>query len=293
MIEICVPATSANIGPGYDTLGLSLDLYNKVSFSKNSIEFEISGCEKRYCNQDNLIYKSFREAERILGLEAQNIKINIKSEIPVSRGLGSSAACVVSGVLGAYTVHDLDINTDEILKIATKIEGHPDNIAPCIYGGLTASFLDGDKIYTNKYNINNDFVFYAFIPDFELSTADSRRILPKEIKHSDAVYNLSRLPILINSLETGNMEAIKNSIKDKLHQPYREKLIYEVEEIKNIIKNQGDSAYYISGAGPTVMCISKNDKLDHVLKESVKTLKNKWSIKKLKIDCSGMKYRRI
>jgi len=292
MIEISVPATTANIGPGYDTLGLSLNLYNEVTFENHYKTFELMGCDKQFCNKENLIYKSFREAERILELKPTNVKINIKSKIPVSRGLGSSAACVVSGVLGAYGIHNKDIDKKEILEIATNIEGHPDNIAPCIYGGLTASFIDDDKIFTKKFNISNQLIFYAFIPNFKLSTSNSRMVLPEKINHVDAVYNLSRLPILISALESGNLETIKSSIKDRLHQPYREKLIDEVEEVKKIIKRQEDSVYYISGAGPTIMCISKNKELKNTFSKELQNLKNSWKIKRLITDNIGMKYRR-
>src|SRR6056297_2429809 len=142
MFEIKTPATSANIGPGFDTLGLALNKYNYVSFKIDKEKFKITGKDKRFLNEDNLIYKSFRETEKIYKKNPKNINIDIKSYIPQSRGLGSSASCVVSGVLGAMLIHDINITKKDILKIATKIEGHPDNVAPCIYGGLTASFAN-------------------------------------------------------------------------------------------------------------------------------------------------------
>jgi homoserine kinase len=293
MIEITTPATTANIGPGYDTLGISLKLYNKVVFTNGSIGFEITGCEKKFQNVDNLIYRSFRETEKILGLKNKNIKIDINSKIPVSRGLGSSAACVVSGVMGAFGIHKIKIEKEEILKISTKIEGHPDNIAPCIYGGLTASFVDEGQIYTDKYEVDSDLCFYALIPDFELSTSKSREVLPEKISHNDAVFNLSRLPILINALRTGDMLNLKAAIKDKLHQPYREKLIHEIGDVRKIIYKQKESVYYLSGAGPTIMCISKNKEMKKILSEELKSLKREWIIKKLTVDNKGVKYRRI
>jgi len=293
MIEITTPATTANIGPGYDTLGISLNLYNKIVFKNGNIDVNIIGCEKKFQNKENLIYRSFRETEKFLGLKNKNVDIVIDSNIPVSRGLGSSAACVVSGVIGAYGIHDLNINREEILEISTKIEGHPDNIAPCIYGGLTASFVDEEQIYTDKFEVNRDLFFYALIPNFELSTLKSREVLPKEVSHNDAVFNLSRLPILINSLKTGNMLNLKAAIKDRLHQPYREKLIHEIEDIRKIMYTQKEFVYYLSGAGPTIMCISKSKELAEIILKELKNLKKDWRIKKLTVDNEGVKYRRI
>ena len=150
MFEIKTPATSANIGPGFDTLGLTLNKYNYVNFKTDKNKFKITGNDSSILNEDNLIYKSFRETEKLYNKNPENINIDIKSHIPQSRGLGSSASCVISGVVGAMLVHNININKKHILNIATRIEGHPDNVAPCIYGGLTASFINHKNIYRSK-----------------------------------------------------------------------------------------------------------------------------------------------
>ncbi len=291
MFEIKTPATSANIGPGFDTLGLSFNKYNYVNFKKDKDLFKISGSDSRFLNEDNLIYRSFRETEKLFYKNPENINIDVKSCIPQSRGLGSSASCVVSGVVGAMLMHGININKKDILSIATTLEGHPDNVAPCIYGGLTASFTSNKYIYTEKYEVSKDIKFYAFVPDFELSTKDSRNILPYKVKHSDAVFNLSRIPFLIKGLIKGDMDLIKESIEDKLHQPYREKIVNEIDYIKDIIKNSGN-AYYLSGAGPTVMCISKNETFEEKFNKEILSLKKNWKILKLEVDNAGIIYRR-
>ncbi len=291
MFEIMTPATSANIGPGFDTLGLSLNKYNYVNFKKDKDLYRITGNDSRFLNEDNLIYKSFRETENLYNKNPENINIDVKSHIPQSRGLGSSASCVVSGVVGAMLVHGININKRNILNIATKIEGHPDNVAPCIYGGLIASFTNHRNIYTEKYEVSKEIKLYAFVPDFELSTKNSRNILPGKVKHSDAVFNISRIPFLIKGLIYGDIELIKESIEDRLHQPYREKIVSEIDYIKDIIKNS-QNAYYLSGAGPTVMCISNKENLEEKFNKEINGLKNNWKVLKLEVDNKGFRYRR-
>jgi len=292
MFRIKVPATSANIGPGFDTLGLALNKYNYVNFKTGNEKFKISGNINKFLDDNNLVYKSYRKTEKYFKKNPKNIHIEIESYIPFSRGLGSSAACAVSGVIGAMLIHNIKLNKKNILNIANEIEGHPDNAASCIYGGLTASLQSKDKIYTEKYKVSESINFYAFIPSFELLTKDSRSILPDQISHSDAVFNLSRIPFLIKGLIKGDMNLIKDAVEDKIHQPYREKLVGEVELIKNII-NKFDSVYYLSGAGPTIMSISKKDDLEENYKKEVSKLENKWEILRLKVDNDGFKYRSI
>jgi len=291
MFEIKTPATSANIGPGFDSLGLTLNKYNYVTFKLGENKFKITGSDSEFLNEDNLIYKSFRKTEKLYNKNPQNIDIDIKSQIPQSRGLGSSASCVVSGVVGAMLIHNLNINKKNILDIATIIEGHPDNVAPCIYGGLIASFTNNKNIYTEKYKISKEIKFYAFVPDYQLFTKDSRNILPKKVNHSDAVFNLSRIPFLIKGLIKGDIELIKESIEDKLHQPYREKIISEIDYIKDMITSRG-YAYYLSGAGPTAMCISNKKNLEEKFDKEINKLKNNWKILKLEVDNEGFTYRR-
>ncbi|MFO7888476.1 MAG: homoserine kinase [Eubacteriales bacterium] len=292
MFRIKVPATSANIGPGFDTLGLALNKYNYVNFKTGNEKFKISGNINKFLDDNNLVYKSYRKTEKHFKKNPKNIHIEIESYIPFSRGLGSSAACAVSGVIGAMLIHNIKLNKKNILKIASEIEGHPDNAASCIYGGLTASLKSKEKIYTEKYKVSESINFYAFIPSFELLTKDSRSILPDQISHSNAVFNLSRIPFLIKGLIKGDMNLIKDAVEDKIHQPYREKLVGEVELIKNII-NKSDSVYYLSGAGPTIMSISEKDDLEENYKKEVSKLENKWEILRLKVDNEGFKYRSI
>jgi homoserine kinase len=201
MFEIKIPATTANLGPGFDSLGAALTMYATLTFEECHRELKIIGCDKKYRNKHNLIYTSYAKTFEIYGEKIKNVKIVVDSEIPPARGLGSSAACVIGGVAGALYMMGKDINNDTLLDISTVIEGHPDNVSPAIYGGLTASLKYGEKVFTEKYKVNDKIVFYAFIPDFSLATSDSRKVLPKNVKFKDATFNVARIPLLLRGLE--------------------------------------------------------------------------------------------
>ncbi|MEG0265528.1 MAG: homoserine kinase [Erysipelotrichaceae bacterium] len=286
MIKVKVPATSANIGPGFDSLGIALNLYCVVSFELQDT-LEIIGCDIAYATKDNLIYQSFIKVCEIAHREIKGIKITIESDIPMSRGLGSSAACIVAGVVaGNHYCNDI-LSKDEILALCTQIEGHPDNVTPALYGSLCASFKEGDKIYHSQTNIDQSLLFVALIPDFKLSTKDAREVLPTKINYQDAIYNISRIAPLIHGLEEGNEELIKASLQDKLHQPYRKALIKEYDVIKEIVMNHKAIAFYLSGAGPTLMSIVKQKDFINQIKPQIIECKHKWMIRLCVVDQKG------
>ena len=287
MIKVKVPATSANIGPGFDTLGVAFNLYNTYSFEETDRALIIEGCEEIYQNKDNLVYKAFIETANHLGIKAKGLKINMDTHIPVSRGLGSSSSCIVGGVYGANYLLNGKLSQAEMFEIAAKIEGHPDNVAPAVFGGLTASFMDNGKPYSVRYKIDHRVLFCSLIPNFETSTREARKLLPGQIKYSDAIYNLSRVAVLLKALETGDFELIGYAIQDKLHQPYRKKLIHEYDEVQNICIENGSKAFFISGAGPTLMNIIENDDFVDKIKDKLNRLNYKWQAKILNVDENG------
>jgi homoserine kinase len=289
MIEMRIPATTANLGPGFDSLGAAVSLYAHVSFADSDKPLEINGCSEKYCNSDNLIYTSYLKTFEMYGKPPQNVKIGIKSDIPTSRGLGSSAACVVAGVAGALNAMGMEIDKKLLLDISTKIEGHPDNVAPAIYGGLTASMKHGDQVFTRQFKLHKSINFYAFIPDFKLSTLDARGVLPKQVDFKDAVFNISRVPLLLRGLEENDKELIGTSMQDMLHQPYRKGLIPGYESIEEACNENDCHAVYLSGAGPTIMCLSDQDGIEARLAQVLSKLKQRWSIRKLTIDNEGIK----
>lgn len=289
MINVKVPATSANLGPGFDTLGLALSLYNRFSFIETSEGLEINGCKNYHANENNLVYTSMLKTFDIIGYRPRGIRIEADTDIPISRGLGSSATCILGGVIGANKLANSPLSKDEILEIATEIEGHPDNIAPALFGGLVASVVDNNKIYYNKINIANGIKFVALIPDFTLSTSSAREVLPKNISYEDGVYNVGRVALLLSAFSNGRFDLLKTSLEDRLHQPYRGKLIFGFDDIIDKCYNLGCLGAYISGAGPTLMAIVY--KVDGDFKVKIKEYLNSnnynWDVKELYLDFKG------
>jgi len=288
MVKVRVPATTANIGPGFDTLGLALNMYNVYEFEEISEGLIIEGCADKFKNENNLVYKSFQAAADIIGRQVKGLRISMIAEIPVSRGLGSSSACIVGGVFAANAMLGGGLSRDELFKIAVNMEGHPDNIAPAVYGGLTASIVEEDTPYCMSYNINDKLKFCALIPDFETSTAEARALLPKEVSFQDAVFNVSRTAVLLKALEEGNFHIINIALKDRLHHRYRKTLIHECDEIKKICGENGSRALFISGSGPTLMNIIENSDFTNKIKDSIIKLKYNWEIKYLSADTKGV-----
>ncbi len=248
MIKVKVPATSANLGPGFDALGLAIDRYNTFTFIESNLE-----------EVENLIYRSYRKVFQSLGKPIIPVKIRVDGNIPMARGLGSSAACIVGGIMGANEILGNPLNKEDILKLATEIEGHPDNVAPAIYGGLVVSVMEGNRVHIGKLPIKNHLNFIALVPNFELSTSKAREVLPKQIDYKDGIFNVGRVSILLTALVTGDNSLLKLGLQDKFHQPYRGKLIPGFEHIITTINNIGALGCYLSGAGPTIMCIGKGE----------------------------------
>ena len=288
MVKVTVPATTANIGPGFDTLGLALNMYNIYEFEEINEGLVIEGCPDKYINENNLVYSSFQVTAKIIGKEVKGLKISMKTDIPVSRGLGSSSACIVGGVFGANALLGGNLSKDELFKIAVNIEGHPDNIAPAVYGGLTASIVEDKTPYSMSYNISDKLRFCALIPDFETSTCEARKLLPENISFKDAVFNVSRTAVLLKALEEGNFHIINIALKDRLHHKYRKTLIHQCDEVKKICIENESTALFISGSGPTLMNIIESSDFTNKIKDSIMKLDYNWEIKYLLADKKGV-----
>ena len=177
----------------------------------------------------------------------------------------------------------------EILKIATQIEGHPDNVAPAIFADAVASILKDDEVFVEKFEISDKFKFLAIIPDFELSTQKAREVLPENYTKNDAVFNISRVSMLVLSLISGNENNLKIALEDKIHEPYRLQLIPEIEKIDEIIENSNAIGYYLSGAGSTIMVILKSDDTtsESEIRNKLNKLSNSYEVMQLDIDKKG------
>ena len=178
-VKVKVPATSANLGPGFDVAGLAVTLYNTFTFELIESGLEITGCPEQFCNADNMTYQAFVKGAQSCGLEFNGLRIECSGDVPYTRGLGSSSTCIVAGIVGAYAFKDRYDERQEILELATQIEGHPDNVAPAIFGGLTVSVMS-DGVTTLNIPVKHDYRFVALIPPFTLSTEKSRSVLPQE-----------------------------------------------------------------------------------------------------------------
>ncbi len=286
-IKIKVPATSANLGSGFDCVGIAFKLYNVFEFEKTENDLSFEGCEEKYANENNLAYKAYRAVCEKIG-EKSSVKIKFcDTGVPVSRGLGSSATLICAGAYAANALFGKKLDDSEILEICTEIEGHPDNVAPALFGSLCASVSDGGEIRSVKFPVSKRLFFTALIPDFEVSTSEARAVLPKEIQRSDAIYNMSRVALLPYAFSSGDVELIKSVTKDKIHEQYRKKLFKNVSEVEKICYGCGALTFNISGAGSTCLCISLKD-ISEELSKNLVGIENGWRALPLKVCENGV-----
>lgn len=280
MIKFKIPATSANIGPGFDCFGLAYSFYNEYSIEKAD-SMLIEGCDPAFTTKDNIFNVAFNKTMKKLG-KTGSYHVHYKPTIPASRGLGSSASVIVAGCRTANILYGgkNKLSDDEIFQIASTIEGHPDNVAPAIFGGLTASTkLNDGTFYYKKYKVSNKLYFTVLIPDFKTSTEMARKLLPKDYKKEEAVTMISHSVLMIEALQNGDFNLLKTVCKDFIHEPYRKKLIKDYDLIKKRVEKNGDAMLIISGSGPTLLTIS-NDK-NFYKKINLKGTKDNWLIKPL------------
>ena len=289
MIHIRVPATTANLGPGFDCMGLALAAYGHFYFEEREEGLEFENIAPQFCNADNLAVTAYRRAMQEMGKEMKGLYLSIQSDIPVSSGLGSSASLLVAGVVAANELNGKPLSQDVLLNLVTELEGHPDNVAPALLGGLTASMMCEGHAVSVGYPINDDVRICVLIPDFELSTKEARAALPTAITLPDAVFNVSRAAVLLKALEKGDWNLVGKAMDDKLHQPYRAKLIREYDKVKQLAMDCGAAAFCISGAGPTLLCVCHDDHFADRMSQAVKQCENKWRVLQLEVDHFGAK----
>ncbi len=287
-IRIKVPATSANVGSGFDCLGVAFQKYNTFEFEKIEKGVRFEGCNRKYANLNNLSYVSYKAVCDKLGIPC-NVKITtVEIDVPVSRGLGSSATLIVAGAVAANALNGNRLSKEQIFAICTEIEGHPDNIAPALYGGLCASVMIDSTPFTVKYNVSEDVYFTAIVPSFEVRTREARSALPKYISHKDAVFNLSRTAILPHAFETGNFQLIKIATQDRIHEKYKKQLFRNISEVEARAYECGATSFMISGAGSTCLCVSDKP-IEAELNKKIESLENDWKAFSLIVDSEGAK----
>ena len=288
LVTIRVPATTANLGPGFDAFGCALSLYTDVTFEETEdFGLTITGCDEAYTGPDNLAYTSYCAVLASLNEEVRGVKIHIDAHIPICRGLGSSAALLVAGAMGANVLRGNRLSTQGLLNITNAMEGHPDNLAPAFYGGLTASMVDSGLPVTVNFPLHPGWEFLALVPDFDLPTSLARSVLPEQVSRGDAIYNVSHGAMVLKALELGDEKLLRNGMQDKLHQNYRKKLISDYEKIEALVRTTG-AAFCLSGAGPTLLCITRNPGLEEKLSKKLSQItQHNWQMLPLHVEFQG------
>lgn len=256
-VTVRVPATSANCGPGFDTLGLACNLYNYFTYELTdqdiSLRIDGAGAEKLKANKNNLAFLSFYKVwDSIVGSKT-GLRLTMSNNIPLSRGLGSSSTAIVAGLVAANYLSGNKLSKDEIVQLATEIEGHPDNVAPAVLGGMTISYVDKEKACSLKFLPLKPFKLVAVVPDMPLATSLARKAIPNTVSHQDAVFNTSRAALLVGAMLTGEYQYMRAGLCDRLHQPYRSHLIPGMEDAFDAAITNGAYNAIISGAGSTLM----------------------------------------
>lgn len=268
LITFKIPATSANIGSGFDSVGLALNLYNEIhiyeNYNSKKIEFEIFGeGENEISKKDNMIYSAMKLVfKKLKSKPNKGYIIKCINRIPLSRGLGSSSAAIIGGLLCSNFIlgNKLKIEKD-ILNMAVQIEGHPDNVAPAILGGIVSGVVKKEEDFKYiKIKPPKNLKAIVSIPDFYLSTEIARNILPKEITRKDAIFNISRAALLTSALFSNRLDLLEIATEDKIHQDYRAKFIPNLNQLFKETKKAGAYSVTISGAGSSILALTKDDK---------------------------------
>ncbi len=263
-IHVKVPATTANLGPGFDALGLALDLWNEAEFlatndNQISLTIEGEGKDKLPTGANNTIVEAALQVYELLGKPCTGLRIHCVNRVPLSSGLGSSSAAMLTGMLGANALLGNPLSREEILKLAIETEGHPDNVAPAMLGGLVASIIHERHVVSLRLTLTGQRTpihITVVLPDFDFPTKQARAILPKQIERQDAIYNISRAVIVTEAFRVGDLDMLGEAMTDKLHQPYRIPLIPGAQEAMDAMKQAGASAVALSGAGPSLIGFS-------------------------------------
>lgn len=304
-VTVKVPATTANIGPGFDCFGAALSLYNKVTLEElvypdQGLQINMLSGEHDYnssvmtipTDTSNIVYKAVELLYNYVGQTPPDLKINIETNIPIAKGLGSSASVIVGGILAANKLLGNPADEAVLLSIATEIEGHPDNITPAMLGGFIFSSAeeDGSIIY-KKIEWPKEWEFVVCIPDYELATQISRSVLPEQVNINDAVFNLKRSAMFIEALYSKDVELMKYALDDRLHQAYRSRLISGFDQLRDELRNESDIlGTVISGAGPTILVIYEKSTFEEVrsiLSDIWQRIGIKAIIKNVNIDTQG------
>jgi homoserine kinase len=305
-VSVKVPATTANLGPGFDCLGMALPIYNTITIEETvlpgtGIEINVMADSDTIdqlsldhipADENSIVYKAVELLYNSIGQTPSELKINIHSNIPVARGLGSSSSVIVGALLASNELLGRPADEVALLSIACEIEGHPDNITPAIVGGLVISSQEEDgSVFYRKLKWPEEWAITVCVPDFELSTDIARSVLPAEVPMKDAIFNAKRLAMFVEATHTKDAELMKMALQDRLHQPYRMKLIPGLDKIMaNLRHFDNVLGCVISGAGSSILIISEKsdlDKIKEVVRETWTNQNIKCEIRTLSVENNG------
>ncbi len=278
MVKVKVPASTSNLGSGFDTFGLALQLYLTVEMDTIPMGLQIftsgEGSSEIANDENNLVFKAVEKLFQTMGNKLPGLKIKTNNEIPLQRGLGSSATAIIAGLICASELAGKNLEKDEILSIAADMEGHPDNVAACLYGGLTISCLDNSKILTRKIAVDESLNCVLMIPNDTISTKAAREVLPETVSHRDAVFNLQRSALLTEAFMSKSYEILSIAMKDKLHQQFRKHLIPGYDELEKTGYENGALGVCISGSGSSILgfAIHESERLEKAWQEKTREL---------------------
>ena len=257
-ITVKVPATTANLGPGFDAMGMALDMWNTVTVTTESSGVSIGGEGEDELPRDesNIVVAGIKSALRSLSAPVPEFGVRCENRIPLARGLGSSSAATVAGLLAGLAIAGRATERRLLFDLAADIEGHPDNAAPAVYGGCCISVKGSDGWVVDKTPLPDDLRAVAFIPEVSTNTSEARAVLPSKVSREDAVFNLGRTALFVNALATGRLELLRHATEDRLHQPQRGKFFPAMKNIIRAALDGGAHGAFLSGAGPTVMALT-------------------------------------
>lgn len=264
VVKVRVPGTTANCGPGFDSVGIACTIYNELELELRDdhqliIEVHGEGCKNIPCDDRNVIWKSMQTVFKKAGFDCQGARLKMVNNVPLSRGLGSSAAAIVAGLAAANAALGSKFSKQDIFQMATEIEGHPDNVAPAVFGGVTLSILKDGVAETLSFMPDKPLKMVVAVPAFNLSTKLARKVLPLDVPLKDAIFNISRTALLVGSLCKGDFSHLRNALEDSLHQPYRTQLIPGMMEVFAAANENGAFGAALSGAGPCLIAFADRE----------------------------------
>lgn len=294
-ITVKAPASSANIGPGFDSLGVALNMYDKAEFELIDSGLEIIIKDNAHFlpkDESNYVYKAFKTVYEEAGEPVPGVRISQWSDIPVTRGLGSSSASIILGLMAANRFLGDRFTKDELVNFACRVEGHPDNVAPAILGGFVAATYEYGKVTYVKADVSDRIRFAAIIPDFYMQTKAARGILPKYIPFRNAVYNLSHASLVTAAFTQQRYDILRYAVKDRLHQRYRFPKIKSGDYVARNARRFGALCSYLSGAGPTIMAVLDDDfeQFESKMNNLIETNLKGWKLVMLSADNEGASY---